>query len=138
MQLYLVYSYSHLFSIFDNSLQLCYNFFDCGVNLLNILTGNPKKIFKIIYKRYKSNNPINADEISTLFSNQVELEEDLTYLHTLNLIDHDYTWKYFLTPKGRIYYKELFIHLFLAITKSIVFPIIVAFITTLITLWLKG
>ena len=105
---------------------------------MKILTGNPKKIFKIIYKRYKSNNPINSDEISVLFPNETELEEDLTYLHILDLIDHDYYWNYFLTPKGRIYYKDIFIHFFIAITKSFFAPIIVAFITTLITLWLKG
>lgn len=57
---------------------------------MQILTGNPKKIFKLIYKRYKSNNLINSDEIRTLFSNDVELEEDLTYLQILELIDHDY------------------------------------------------
>lgn len=105
---------------------------------MQILTGNPKKIFKLIYKRYKSNNLINSDEIRTLFSNDVELEEDLTYLQILELIDHDYDWNYVLTAKGRIYFKNIFLYFFFAITKSFFCPIIIAFITTLITLWLKG
>lgn len=105
---------------------------------MTILTGNPKKVFKIIYKRYKSNFLINSDEIRTFFSNENELEEDLTYLHKLDLIDHDYHWNYVLTSTGRIYFKNIFLEFFFAITKSIFCPIIVAFITTLITLWLKG
>ncbi len=105
---------------------------------MNILTGNPKKIFKLIYKRYRSNNLINSDEIRTLFSNDIELEEDLTYLHKLELVDHDYEWNYVLTSKGRIYFKNILWEVFFAVTKSIFCPIIVAFATTLITLWLKG
>ena len=103
-----------------------------------ILLGTPKKIFKIIYNRYNSKNPINSDELTSLFSNTQELEDDLNYLKSLELIDYDYNWNYLLTAKGRIYYKlKLSYYLDIA-TKSIFCPIIVALITTLITLWLKG
>lgn len=103
-----------------------------------ILLGTPKKIFKIIYNRYNSNNPINSDELISLFSNTQELEEDLKYLKSLELIDYDYNWNYLLTARGRIYYKLKLSYYLDIVTKSIFCPIIVAFITTLITLWLKG
>lgn len=48
------------------------------------LKGNPRKIFKIIYKRYNINNLINSDELSKLFPNNIQLEQDLTYLYELN------------------------------------------------------
>lgn len=105
---------------------------------MKILTGKPKEIFNLIYKRYNSDNLINSDEIRNLFHNINELEEDLSFLHSLDLIDHDYHWNYVLTSKGRTYYKDLFLQYFFATTKSIFCPIIVAFVTTLITLWLKG
>lgn len=100
---------------------------------MNNLTGNPRKLFKIIYKRYNKNNLINSDELSNLFPNTQELEEDLTYLHTLDLIDHDYDWNYLLTAKGRIYFKTRRIFWFEKIITSIFFPLVVAFVTALIT-----
>lgn len=115
-----------------------YNYLESEVFIINNLVGNPRKIFKIIYKRYNHNNLINSDEIRTIFPNTEELEEDLTYLHALGLIDHDYDWNYNLTAKGRIYFKIETITSFEIVIKSILCPIIVAFITTLITLWLKG
>lgn len=105
---------------------------------MNNLTGTPRKIFKLIYKRYNSNNLIDSDEIRNIYPNTQELEDDLTYLRNLGLIDHDYHWRYYLTSKGRTYFKQETENSFEVIIKSIICPIIVAFITTLITLWLKG
>ena len=104
---------------------------------MNILTGNPRKIFKLIYKRYNSNNLINSDEIKILYPNIQELESDLCYLYSLGLIETDYQWNYLLTSKGRTYFKNIFLEIFLTLTKSFFCPIIVAFVTTLITIWLK-
>lgn len=103
-----------------------------------ILVGTPKKIFKIIYNRYNSNNLINSDELQCLFPNEQELRDDLAYLKNLDLIDYDYNWNYLLTSKGRIYFKLKLQYYFDTAVNSIFCPIIVAFITTLITLWLKG
>ena len=106
--------------------------------LLIKLVGNPRKIFKLIYSRYNTNNFINFDEFQSIFTNSQELEADLAYLKSLELIDYDYHWNCLLTAKGRIYFKLEFLYYFEIVTKSIICPIIVAFITTLITLWLKG
>lgn len=102
------------------------------------LTGTPRKIFKLIFKRYNSNNLINSDEIRTLYPNEQELEDDLQYLHDLGLIDHDYSWNYLLTSKGRLYFKHETINSVEIVLKSIFCPIVVSFITTTITLLLKG
>lgn len=102
------------------------------------LTGNPRRILKTISKRYKNNKLINSDEIITLFPNIDELEEDLIYLQSLKLIDRDCEWNYYLTTQGRIYFKTETINSFEIVIKSIICPIVVAFFTTLITLWLKG
>lgn len=103
-----------------------------------ILVGSPKKLFKLIYNRYNSKNPINSDELEVLFSNRQDLESDLNYLKSLELINSDYNWNYLLTAKGRIYFKLKLQYYFDTAVKSIFCPIVVAFVTTLITLWLKG
>ena len=105
---------------------------------MNKLVGTPRKLFKIIFNRYNDNNFINSDELQSLFPNTQELNEDLMYLKSLELIDYDYSWNYLLTSKGRIYFKLELLYYFETITKSILCPIIVALFTTLITLWLKG
>ena len=100
---------------------------------MKILVGTPKKVFNIIFDRFNSNNPIDSDELKTIFTNEAQLEEDLFYLRNLDLIDTDYQWKYILTTKGRVYKKELFLYWFEKVRTSIIFPLIVAFITALIT-----
>lgn len=102
------------------------------------LSGTPRKLFKLIYKRYNDNNVISTDELKKLFPNQIELEEDLSYLFNLGLIDHDYNWHFILTAKGRIYFKLKTKNSIEILLKSIFCPIIVSFITALITMWLKG
>lgn len=103
-----------------------------------ILVGSPKKLFKLIYNRYNSKNLINSDELQAVFPDTQELNEDLTYLKNLELIDCDYNWNYLLTSKGRIYFRLELQYYFDTAVKSIFCPIVVAFVTTLITLWLKG
>ena len=105
---------------------------------MEILTGTPRKIFKLIFKRYKHNNLINSDEIINLFPNTRELEEDLNYLHSLGLIDHDSKWNYLLTATGRVYFRAETIKNIEIVMKSTIFPIIVSYITTLITLCLQS
>jgi len=101
------------------------------------LSGTPRKLFKLIYDRYNSNNPISSDELRELFSNTEELEQDLQYLYDLGLIDHDYNWHYVLMAKGRIYYVLETKNSVEIILKSILCPIVVSAITTLLTMWLK-
>lgn len=101
------------------------------------LVGNPKKVFKKIYKRYNSNNLINSDELLKLFSNETQLEQDLTYLHDLGLIEVDNNYFYHLTSLGRQYFKLKTSDSFETVIKSIFCPIIVSIITTLITMWLS-
>lgn len=98
-----------------------------------ILVGTPKKVFKVIYKRYSTNNCIDSDELRSIFTNEIQLDEDLAYLKKLDLIDVDHHWKYQLTTNGRIYYKELCFYWFEKITTSLIFPLIIAFFTALIT-----
>lgn len=98
-----------------------------------ILVGTPKEVFNTIYKRYNSNNLIDSEELESIFPNRVQLEEDLIFLKELDLIYNDYSWKYHLTTKGRIYYKDLFFYWFEKLTTSFIFPLIVAFLTALIT-----
>lgn len=105
---------------------------------MTVLTGTPRKIFKVIFKKYKVNSAISFNTLIKIFPNQIELEDDLKYLETLNLIEHDYHWQYHLTSEGRIYFRAETMHSFETIMKSIICPVIVAFLTTLITLWLKG
>lgn len=102
------------------------------------LVGTPKRIFKKIYKRYNSNNPINSDELIKLFSNMSHLEQDLTYLHELGLIEVDSDYRYYLTSLGRQYFKLETSDSFEIVIKSIFCPIIVAFFTTLVTMWLSS
>ena len=102
------------------------------------LKGNPRKIFKIIYKRYNINNLINSDELSKLFPNNIQLEQDLTYLYELKLIDIDSGYHYHLTAIGRQYFKFEASYLLEIAFKSILCPIIVSIITTVITMWLSN
>ncbi len=102
------------------------------------LVGTPKRIFKKIYKRYNSNNLINSDELLKLFPNAIYLEQDLTYLHELGLIEIDSEYCYHLTSSGRQYFKLETSDSFEIVIKSIFCPIIVAFFTTLVTMWLSS
>ena len=105
--------------------------------MLNNLIGTPRKVFKVIYKNYNNNCLINHDELKKLFTNINELEEDLTYLINLGLIYSDNYWYYHSTPTGRMYFKNETSNSLEIIIKSIFCPIIVSFLTTLITLLLK-
>lgn len=100
---------------------------------MKILVGTPKKVFNVIFDRFTANNPIDSDELKTIFKSETQLEEDLLYLENLGLIETDYQWKFILTTEGRIYNKELFWYWFEKVIISIIFPLIVAFITALIT-----
>lgn len=102
------------------------------------LIGNPRKIFKKIYKRYKSNNLINSNELIKYFPNIVQLKQDLDYLRVLDLIDIDTKQNYHLTTKGREYFKAENHDSFETVIKSIFCPIIVSVITTLTTMWLSS
>lgn len=102
------------------------------------LVGIYRKMFKVIYKACNKNCFIDYDQLKNTFPNSTTLNEDLIYLCHLGLIYDDNYCRYHLTPTGRMYFKNETSNSFEIIIKSIFCPIIVAFFTTLITLWLKS
>lgn len=101
------------------------------------LVGNQKKIFKIIYKHCLNNKIINSCYFYNLDYNVDEFDDDIKYLIEQDLIFCDYNWNYKLTAKGRSYFKYRLSFWVETLIRSIFCPILVAFFTTLITLWLK-
>lgn len=86
---------------------------------IDILVGNPRKIFKKIYKGYNSNNLITTDELYSLFTDSTQLQQDLNLLYELKLISSGLDSKYRLTADGRMYFKLEIFNLLRVIFKSI-------------------
>ncbi len=107
--------------------------------IINPLTGSHRKLFKLIYKRFKSSNLISYKELEDIFPDTDILYEDLTYLMvTAKLVISDNNGCYLPSSLGRNYFKLETIKSIEIVLTSIFCPIVVAFLTTLITLWLKG
>lgn len=107
------------------------------------LVGNQRKILKIIYNSTKNSKnfqcypKISASSILKHFPNDLVTYDDLEYLRDIGLIEIGSYQKVALTSKGRSYFKSRQLYWIEAIITSIFCPIVVAFFTTLITLWLK-
>lgn len=109
---------------------------------MTLLYGKQRKVFKIIYKNYRYNkckyiSKIDICKISKLHIEEVKLIcQELHQNGFLSYVGNDF--KVIPTAKGIDYFSaETAISLEVAL-KSIFCPIIVAFITTLITLWLTS
>lgn len=107
---------------------------------MNKLYGNKRKVLKVIVKNYRKNNPITRFDIPKLCKiskNEINL-----------ILDSLYSDKYFsysgmnysviLTDKGLSYFHSETCDNIEICIKSLVFPVVVSFFTTLITLWLRG
>ena len=107
------------------------------------LVGNQRKILKLIYKKTKHSKNFNdypkidIDVVLDKLSNNIVIYDDLQHLEHLGYIQTSSTCVA-LTAQGRSYFKLRHFFWIELCIKSVFCPILVAFITTLITLWLKG
>lgn len=104
--------------------------------MLDFLYGKHRKVLKVICK-YKT---INRTDLSTKTKlDDKEIYNICSSLHKDGYISYiGYSYNLKITPKGYDYFfAETTINIE-TILKSIIFPIAVSVITTLITLWLKG
>ena len=101
------------------------------------LTGNKRKVLKCIYKNngkytrfnlYNYVKFVSKDEVSL----HIESLRKDNYICLKGLNDNLY-----LTSQGYSYFKNETADNFETCIKSIICPIIVSFLTTLLTLWLK-
>lgn len=107
---------------------------------MELLYGKQRKALKIIYKSYKKNHTITKVMLSkSIKLNFKETTQICNKLHSKNLISLvgiNYDPK--ITCNGIEYFSlETRINIEI-ILKSIVCPVIVSLITTLITLWLSN
>lgn len=109
---------------------------------MNFLYGKQRKIMKIIYKNYKYNkckyiSKSDICKISKLPISEVKLIcSELHQNGFLSYVGSDYS--VIVTAKGLDYFCSETATSLEIVLKSVVCPIVVAFITTLLTLWLKG
>lgn len=105
---------------------------------MNKLTGHKLKIFKYIFKH--QNQELTRFNISKHFKSISKTEIEL---HIKSLRDDEFIFysglndNINLSSKGLTYFSERRSYRLELFLKSIFCPIVVAFITTLITLWLK-
>lgn len=103
------------------------------------LSGNKRKILRYIYKHQKDN--LTRFNIVDKFSHipNVEIKKHVEALRKEDFIYYSgLNDNLKLTSKGLSYLSLETQDNIETCIKSILFPIVVAFITTLITLWLKG
>lgn len=107
---------------------------------MDLLYGNQRKALKFIYKAYKYKETTTKVKLSKFlnlnFQETTQICQDLKHKGFINLVGINYDPK--ITSNGIEYFSiETTISLEI-ILKSIVCPIIVSVVATLITLWLKG
>lgn len=95
-------------------------------NILKYIIQNPNVLFDSLLVHFK------------LSKN--DLIDNLSYLRDLGLIERDTNFRGFVFPTitGKNFFEFKHQYWFELFIKSIFCPVLVAFITTLITLWLKG
>ena len=105
-----------------------------------LLHGKKRKILKMIVKYYKKNKKVPKSKIEELCKfNSFETEQILMFLYRENYFTYSApSQNIILTAKGLCYFADETQEVIEIGIKSIVFPIIVSIITTLLTLWLKG
>lgn len=104
---------------------------------MNKLSKLQQKLLKYIIE----NSNVVFDSLLVKFDLSKDfLIENLTYLRDLGLIEKDTNFRGFVnaTILGKNYFEFKHQYWFELFIKSILCPIIVSFITTLVTLWLKG
>ena len=103
---------------------------------MDFLYGKQRKVLKVIRKY----NTINRTELCAKTKlNDKEIYDICCSLHHDGYISYvSYSYNLKITPKGYDYFSAETAINIETILKSIIFPIAVSIITTLITLWLKG
>lgn len=104
---------------------------------MNTLSNLQRKLLKYIVK----NPNVLFDQIKKHFRiSHDDLLDNLTILRNLGYLEQDCNFRGFVYPttNGKNYFEFETKNSFEIVIKSVVCPIIVSFITTLITLWLKG
>lgn len=108
--------------------------------MFEYLYGNERKILSVVFKYYKKNSLISKNELTQklkLDKKDISLLcQSLCKKGYLTSVGTDYNPK--ITAKGIDYFSAEITNSFETMLKSIFCPIIVSFITTLITLLLKG
>lgn len=105
--------------------------------MTNKLTKLQRKLLKYINK----NPNILFDSLQKHFNlSKNNLMDNLEILRDLGYLEKDTNFRGFVYPtiNGKNYFEFERLYWYELIVKSVFCPIIVAFVTTLITLWLKG
>lgn len=107
---------------------------------MNLLYGNQRKSLKFIYNCNKENKHVTKVILSKFincnFQETSQICRDLQSDGFITLVGVNYDPK--ITYRGIEYFSAEKRYIFESILKSIVCPILVSTITTLITLWLKS
>lgn len=109
-----------------------------------MLDKNSKKILKFLNSIHNDVGSFTSDD--TIFEicklDKMTANLSLTYLQDLKLIETGIEWVkspnvyYRSTLNGTLYFKNKFLEIFLTFFKSFICPLVVSFITALITLFL--
>lgn len=109
-----------------------------------MLDANSKKILKFLNSIHNDVGTFTNEE--TIFDicqlDKMTANLSLQYLQNLNLIETGMHWTkgpnvyYRSTLNGTLYFKNKYYEMFLTIFKSVICPLLVSLITTLITLFL--
>lgn len=107
---------------------------------MNLLYGNQRKALKFLYKNYKEDTSVTKVILSKhLNLNYQETSQICKELHDkgfITFIGINYNPK--INPKGIEYFSFETTSVLGIVFKSVICPVIVSLITTLLTLWLKG
>ena len=107
---------------------------------MDLLYGNQRKMLKILYKNYKKNIPVTKVKLSKFlnlnYQETTQLCKDLYDKGFIVYIGLNHDPK--INLKGIEYFSAETASSMETILKSIICPVIVSAITTLLTLWLKG
>lgn len=107
---------------------------------MNLLYGNQRKSLKFIYDCNKENKHITKVILSKFiqcnFQQTSQICKDLQSMGFITLVGVNYDPK--ITYKGIEYFSIERRYIIESILKSIICPVIVSTITTLITLWLSN